>query len=881
MIWPMLSRLPLSWCSSEILGTLSMDCQAYVRCERCCWEHRVDVWGVTADARERKRRRCTHCGRRKLASVVHRLHVTARCDDCNAESELVLGAEPPIVCSECGSARVEPIGEPAIEPPFPERFGDVRKVAMWPGINPEHTWGESGIADSQQIMREAQQVRGLPEDHRYAYALIAFARRLRLQVRDADWEERYWLSNLLANLEQNYFRDTGSLDEGIEALDCFDDMVALAGDEAIRAIAQHSYAMGVYSLLARYPEEYIAALAERTDLRAGALARAAESARVLEGYALGDEGAAWHLARVRYVIGDLLRVGAVDDDERRAAIEEFDAALENDRVVKELGFGIRAARASTIMNLADPGSERFEQAVEDLQIAAEAGGSDRAYAERWRPAFLLAHARWRYDSREHALGPMERAGALALQQVSAFGDEVALLYKAEELVEVFETLAALYVDLGWVDEALATVELMRGLSMRLYTVEGEERDAVLEEVRARQLEDLLPASIKDATIELEGGERVRYPSIVARVSQRSMDDYFEQTPIGPAVMACLNHHADLPTALVSVFLDERSPGDWIVSALLCRLVDRDQWVNERAVWRPDPAALEELRRAAYVDPGPFRERLLARACARGREALLAPVLAALEDAELGRLIVSMPGTFGKLPVEALGAESLSVINLPSVRVGADLLHGADAGPRDLRDARVLLVGYEGDDIGQQEPEIARLRAAWGERLTLLPGARCTKRSVLEALREPYDIVHFLCHGSYDWDVPLASAVHFTPDREDDRRRVTAHDLLLHARLNARPLVIMSTCSSGLTADSRTNSFHGLSGSLFRVGARAIVGSRWPVSDALAAAVMGDLHDRLSATGATPDICLRDAREPLRAAGSPIEDWAAFAYFGVA
>src|SRR4051812_9487184 len=110
----MRSRLPPSWGEEKVLATLSIDCQQYLLCSACEWEQRVDSWGVIDDARERRKRRCTRCGRRKLSTVAHRVRVTVRCADCGADAELVFGAEPRIACPQCGSERLDAIREPVI-----------------------------------------------------------------------------------------------------------------------------------------------------------------------------------------------------------------------------------------------------------------------------------------------------------------------------------------------------------------------------------------------------------------------------------------------------------------------------------------------------------------------------------------------------------------------------------------------------------------------------------------------------------------------------------------------------------------------------------------------------------------------------------------------
>ena len=100
-----------------------------------------------------------------------------------------------------------------------------------------------------------------------------------------------------------------------------------------------------------------------------------------------------------------------------------------------------------------------------------------------------------------------------------------------------------------------------------------------------------------------------------------------------------------------------------------------------------------------------------------------------------------------------------------------------------------MIGYEGDDMPRHREELASLEATWGPRPTVIPGEQCTKRSVMEALAGEHDIVHFLCHGTFNWFEPLRSALHFCSDRDDDRRQLTARDILHDVQLTAHPLVV--------------------------------------------------------------------------------------------
>ena len=303
-------------------------------------------------------------------------------------------------------------------------------------------------------------------------------------------------------------------------------------------------------------------------------------------------------------------------------------------------------------------------------------------------------------------------------------------------------------------------------------------------------------------------------------------------------------------------------------------------------WIPDAARLAWLREQRYLAPGPFRERLMQKAADAVHALFVAPMLPVLHAVNPKHLVVSLPGVFSQLPLEAalttegsLNTE-IALSYLPSLRVGADIQAAASALPASPEDYKVLLVGYGGEDMPHLAEEEARLRAIWGERLTVLNGLACSKRSVFEAMQQPYDIIHAMCHGTYNMTRPMDSALHFRPDTSNDAFRITAANLLALRRLPRRPIVILSACSSGLAADHRTNSFHGLPGSLFRIGARAIVGSRWPVDDKVTAQLMHGLHEELSRAAGPLDAMLQRATRAL-GPSLRIEDAAAFGVFGIA
>jgi CHAT domain-containing protein len=876
-----LSKLPPSLLGPAMLALLSADGQVYAACHSCGWEHRVDVLGKTSPKKIRKalaKQQCAGCDRTAtLEPVRHALLLTVICRDCATRSRVDIGADALASCPACRSARIEPVAE-ELTPAYPVEFSELEPSAWRLTSGDRHVWGRSGTADGQMIYEMAQMVKILPEPHRYYYLMILFAHRLRI-TSPYDPEGMYTIVNIAANLEQDYLRAVGDPVFGVWALEDFEEMIRLAPDELNRAVAEHSFAMGAFSMISRWQEAYVDAVSGRQGLRGFAVGAAIHSEQVLEGYTeQGGDRLKAQLARVRYVIGDLLRAGDTDDEQRQMALGYFEAALGDPWVAKNLGFAVAESRAHTIMEMAAPPDDLIEQAIQDLQVASSAGGSDSAYQNRWRSLHYLAKLIMRYSQdRLAGLQEIEEAAALALQQFNAFGDEMQIVYQSEQMSEVFELLAFRYADFGWNDEALSALETIRGYAVRRYSMPADRVDTELQELQNRRLEDMVPAAIKDSGL----------PRITPAVSQRPIEEYFEDNPIGPAAKSLMRGHDDVPTALLCMWVTEVRPSVLGISALVCHMAGEDAWENKRHMWRADGEALALLRRQRWIQPGPFRERLLGTACRRGWEALLGPVSEMIQETGARRLVASLSGRLSRLPVEAFTEGSgepawpgLSVTYLPSVRFGADLVTraGATAGASDR--ARVLALGYGGADMSEQEAELGDLTSIWGSQSQVIPGAQCTKKTVLEALAEPWDIVHIVCHGTFNEAMPLRSALHFCAERDDDARRVTAEDLLRQVQFPAHPLVILSACSSVVTADSHSNSFHGLAGSLFRAGAQAIIGSRWPVADGAARACMRELHRALR-QGGPADLALVQATAALREQGRPLEDWAAFGYFGVA
>jgi CHAT domain-containing protein len=211
--------------------------------------------------------------------------------------------------------------------------------------------------------------------------------------------------------------------------------------------------------------------------------------------------------------------------------------------------------------------------------------------------------------------------------------------------------------------------------------------------------------------------------------------------------------------------------------------------------------------------------------------------------------------------------------VPSISVAGDLAKGSvESYPK------VLVIGYLGSDLPEVANEITHIRQAWGSQVNVLASGNGNKLAVLNEMQKPYDFIHFSCHGTFDEVDPLSSALHLVPNVEDDSLRITARDLQ-SIRLTRRPLVTLSACSSGLSSADLGNDLFGLGGGLLRAGARAIVGSRWPVYDTFSRDFTGRLYSEIRQDPGRPFEAFQRTQRSF-ANGGRLENWASYGYFGV-
>lgn len=253
------------------------------------------------------------------------------------------------------------------------------------------------------------------------------------------------------------------------------------------------------------------------------------------------------------------------------------------------------------------------------------------------------------------------------------------------------------------------------------------------------------------------------------------------------------------------------------------------------------------------------------------EVLLAPLEAALGDAALVYFIPH--GVLHLIPLHALTVNGepfiaqRAVAYAPSAAALDRALSATNGGQRALQSDRALVMGAE---FEQEAIDIAQ---HFG--VTAFVDAAATRATLVERASAA-SIIHLSCHGRFDSEDALASAV-LLADGE-----FTARDWM-RLRLNA-DLVTLSACQLGISEQNPGDDLVGMARALMYAGASSLLLTLWSVRADTTKDWMLDFYRRVWKTphagkSQAEAYAVRDATLALRAANPDPYVWAPFVLIG--
>jgi tetratricopeptide (TPR) repeat protein len=858
------AHLPLDLLATGLQALVSCDGQIYLGCGQCGREARIHYRWV-ADPARFPEAACAVCGGKLEKFTRHLHHDVYQCRDCQNQFESGNAGFGVLSCGVCGSKALQLLAS-EIVPPFPPTFDQIAPPKRQP-------WGVLLRDDLAQMRGELGLSRLSMDFASHLLLNVRFCERLRLANNYPPETIGVALLNEEGNLWLEHCKRTSSLETGLLALELFEQLGAQQRDGAHYIIA---YVSDV--LLLRFSETELA-VGGRPALRSDAVLHGRAALRLAEQEAESDPNGLLTLAKIEVLLGRLLAAGDAGTDERLEAITVVERALSRNVFSPEEADDTRVRRALIIAELPDADAKLVDDAISVLErnvaLLKEKGPAERL----WRDLFNLGQLYYRRGNLEEAVHALRESADIARDLLVQAGSADILAEEGGKYLIVFETLASFLAEAGRGREALAAYETLRGAVPRLADNEAQRTATavrsvmkVLEQMAKAENPDYQPTrhlTFLSPDIETELGK------IRGRLLETgTVLLYYGWT--GERATALLLHTA--PDGQICV-----DPAQWQFLVFPTRAVE-EAVVRTLTVGEGDPRRRVPgiFNGAIWGSPGPLRNRRLTIASREAFRLLFTPIEDRLRVVGAKRLAICANGLLSAVSFETISdpdrpgwflADDFQVCYVPSLGIASNMAsHGGTRGNS------LLIIGYSGTDLPGVNVEIEAIRATWRGKCTVLRGSTLNKRAALDELAKDYDFIHFSGHGAYDYDEPLKSAFYFAAGGREapgDAYRLTAEDLL-RIRLAKHPVVTLSACSS-LVYDA-THRVTGLSGSLLQIGASAIIGSRWPVADDIALALMCDTYGAIAARS-TPFAAFLHAQRSIRVAHE-IEDWGAFSYLGL-
>ncbi|MFC4314340.1 CHAT domain-containing protein [Steroidobacter flavus] len=203
--------------------------------------------------------------------------------------------------------------------------------------------------------------------------------------------------------------------------------------------------------------------------------------------------------------------------------------------------------------------------------------------------------------------------------------------------------------------------------------------------------------------------------------------------------------------------------------------------------------------------------------------LIAPLEATLQDVELVYFIPQLGLRYLPLHALTLGGEPFitrrAVAYAPSAGVLLRILRGERE--RAMHGAQSLVMSYTDGDAAEKELFDREAQVVADVLGALCVNGEFATESVLREHARTASIIHLSCHGRFDSEDPLSSAIKLHGGL------FTARDW---ARLQVRSdLIVLSACETGLSGSGRGDDIAGMTSALLYSGAASVLLTLWRVN----------------------------------------------------
>ncbi len=193
-------------------------------------------------------------------------------------------------------------------------------------------------------------------------------------------------------------------------------------------------------------------------------------------------------------------------------------------------------------------------------------------------------------------------------------------------------------------------------------------------------------------------------------------------------------------------------------------------------------------------------------------------------------------------------------------------------------------GFKLRQLPFSQAEVEQVGALFGSRSRIFFGPDAIEERAKGTLRTRY--LHFATHTLSDSQWPLHPALLLSlPEQVEvgkDNGILEMREILSETRLQGTDLVVLSSCESALGREMRGDGPLSLALAFQVVGARAVIGSLWPIADRSTAVIMTRFYKKL-ASGTPPILALQQVQIEMIGSGDPELSapyaWGAFLFYG--
>jgi CHAT domain-containing protein/tetratricopeptide (TPR) repeat protein len=257
-----------------------------------------------------------------------------------------------------------------------------------------------------------------------------------------------------------------------------------------------------------------------------------------------------------------------------------------------------------------------------------------------------------------------------------------------------------------------------------------------------------------------------------------------------------------------------------------------------------------------------------------RRELLGPLAERLAHLGVAAATVIPVGLLSLLPLPAAAPDDCTIALAPSaraLRAASHALHERAGTPPVLlavSNPTPLPPGWDALNYAELEVEAIQPFFVAGSR-RVLSQDEASETAVMQHLPGATH-VHLACHGSFDADEPLDSALYLAGGD-----RLTLRDLLDgDLGLSSQQLAVLSACQTGLTEFNRVpDEVIGLPAGFLQAGIPGVVATLWPVNDQSTAVLIAEFYRLLLTERQDPATALARARQHLRdATARELAEW---------